>query len=127
MEGSARTPERKSMRTFVKAAASAAMLAVPAAAFMLAPQAHATAGQDAQFVACITAFGIVDNAGPSAAAAAGRMIAADIATGRTVAEEQSYVYRMTPSDVTQTAANELVNCAVEVWLGSSPNSAQIVL
>jgi hypothetical protein len=118
------------MKTFVKTAVAAALLAVPAAALALAPAtAHATAQQDSQYIACVAQDGLYNNSGPAAAAAGGRMFAADIAIGvRTVAGEQRWVFLNTPMEITQSDANVLVNCATEVYLGFGPGSgAEIVL
>jgi hypothetical protein len=113
--------------TKILAGTALAALAVPAAiaaSITSAPAAQATTFQDSRYVACTD--GRYSNIGPSQAAAGGRQIAIDISAGlRSVAGEQEWVYRNTPSAITRSDATVMVNCATEVYLGFGPDGSWI--
>jgi hypothetical protein len=121
------TPTRKITKILTGSALAAlAAPAVIAATIASAPAAQATAFQDSRYVACVAAHGVSSNLGPIQAAADGRQFATDISAGlRSVAGEQEWVYRNTPSAIARSDANVMVNCATQVYLGFGPDGVWI--
>ncbi len=117
------TKQMEEIPTMKKALAVAGLgAAITVGALMGAGAANATPRQDSEFIACTSAQGLYNNTGTEAGAGYGRTIAYHISSGlRNPLQERNHVYHETPSSITLSDANVLVNCATTVYLGFGPN------